>query len=522
MTGEGGGSGRGRCNFGLAAPANKSEGGDNAEDAGALEGKCVRADLGANDAGDERGEPCAELMGCEDPAEDKRGPRRAEGVGGELHGWGHGGDPIEAIKNGEEQERGGLEARGGQVEERKTAQAVIDHQEDARVEAVGEPAGGDRADEVEAAHDGERSGGRGGGDQIVTTHRDEVHLHEAVGGGAANEEGAGEDPEDRLADGDGERLERGEEEVALLSGRRGDGTTGRGAEGAEADIVMERFDPEWALALIEQYRVTHSQWVPTMFVRMLKLPAEARARHDLSTHRLAIHAAAPCPRQVKRAMIEWWGPIVQEYYAGSEGNGLCAINSADWLAHEGSVGRPVFGMPHILDAEGRELPPGQEGTIYFSDGVEFVYHNDPAKTAESRNALGWTTLGDIGYLDAEGFLYLTDRKANVIISGGVNIYPQEAENLLVTHPKVMDVAVFGVPDEEFGEAVKAVVQPIDMGEAGPELEQELIDYCRDHLSHIKCPRSVDFEAELPRHPTGKLYKRLLRDRYWTGHESRIV
>ena len=287
-------------------------------------------------------------------------------------------------------------------------------------------------------------------------------------------------------------------------------------------IVMEKFDPEWALALIEQYRVTHSQWVPTMFVRMLKLPAEARARHDLSTHRLAIHAAAPCPRQVKRAMIEWWGPIVQEYYAGSEGNGLCAINSADWLAHEGSVGRPVFGMPHILDAEGRELPPGQEGTIYFSDGVEFVYHNDPAKTAESRNALGWTTLGDIGYLDAEGFLYLTDRKANVIISGGVNIYPQEAENLLVTHPKVMDVAVFGVPDEEFGEAVKAVVQPIDMGEAGPELEQELIDYCRDHLSHIKCPRSVDFEAELPRHPTGKLYKRLLRDRYWTGHESRIV
>jgi long-chain acyl-CoA synthetase len=221
-------------------------------------------------------------------------------------------------------------------------------------------------------------------------------------------------------------------------------------------------------------------------------------------------------------MIGWWGPIVHEYYAGSEGNGLCAITSEEWLAHEGSVGRPVFGKPHILDAEGRELPPGQEGVIYFSDGVEFVYHNDPVKTAESRNALGWTTLGDIGYLDAEGYLYLTDRKANMIISGGVNVYPQETENLLVTHPKVMDVAVFGVPDEEFGEAVKAVVQPMDLSEAGAALEQELIAFCRAHLSHIKCPKSIDFEAELPRHPTGKLYKRLLRDRYWTGHESRIV
>ncbi len=292
--------------------------------------------------------------------------------------------------------------------------------------------------------------------------------------------------------------------------------------GGTVIVVMDKFDPLESLRLIDKYRVTHSQWVPTMFVRMLKLPPEQRAGFDLSSHRAAVHAAAPCPVEVKQQMIDWWGPIVQEYYAGSEGNGLCAINSADWLAHEGSVGRPVFGVPHILDTDGRELPPGQEGTIYFSDGVDFVYHNDPAKTAESRNALGWTTLGDIGYLDAEGFLYLTDRKANLIISGGVNIYPQEAENLLVTHPKVMDVAVFGVPDEEFGEAVKAVVQPLDMGEAGPELEQELIDYCREHLSHIKCPRSVDFEAELPRHPTGKLYKRLLRDAYWGGKQSKIV
>jgi acyl-CoA synthetase (AMP-forming)/AMP-acid ligase II len=287
-------------------------------------------------------------------------------------------------------------------------------------------------------------------------------------------------------------------------------------------VVMEKFDPEWALALIEQYRVTHSQWVPTMFVRMLKLPEAARRAHDLSSHRVAIHAAAPCPKPVKREMIAWWGAIIHEYYAGSEGNGFCAIDSTQWLAHEGSVGVPILGVPHILDDEGNERPRGEEGTIYFSDGPEFQYHNDPGKTAASRNAQGWSTLGDIGYLDAEGYLYLTDRKANMIISGGVNIYPQEAENLLVTHPKVVDVAVFGVPDELFGEAVKAVVQPVDMREAGPALEQELVEFCRAQLSHIKCPKSVDFEAELPRHPTGKLYKRLLRDRYWTGHESRIV
>ena len=237
-----------------------------------------------------------------------------------------------------------------------------------------------------------------------------------------------------------------------------------------------------------------------MFVRMLKLARGSARRHDLSTHRVAIHAAAPCPRQVKRAMIDWWGPIVHEYYAGSEGNGLCAINSADWLAHEGSVGRPVFGVPHILDDGGARAAAGAGGDDLFlrRRGVR-LSQRSAARPRESRNALGWTTLGDIGYLDAEGFLYLTDRKANVIISGGVNIYPQETENLLVTHPKVMDVAVFGVPDEEFGEAVKAVVQPVDMREAGPELEQELIDYCREHLSHIKCPHSVDFEAELPRH-----------------------
>lgn len=287
-------------------------------------------------------------------------------------------------------------------------------------------------------------------------------------------------------------------------------------------VVMERFDAAWALALLEHYRVTHSQWVPTMFVRMLKLPAAERERHDLSSHRLAIHAAAPCPRDIKRAMIDWWGPIIHEYYAGSEGNGLCAINSTDWLAHPGSVGRAVFGVPHILDDDGHGLPPDAEGTIYFSDGAEFAYHNDPTKTAESRTPQGWTTLGDIGFLDADSFLYLTDRKANMIISGGVNLYPQETEDLLVTHPRVLDVAVFGVPDPDFGEAVKAVVQPIDMREAGPAFERELIDWCRARLSHIKCPKSIDFTAELPRHATGKLYKRLLRDRYRGLPESRIV
>ena len=287
-------------------------------------------------------------------------------------------------------------------------------------------------------------------------------------------------------------------------------------------VVMERFDAATSLALIEKHRITHSQWVPTMFVRMLKLPEAERQGHDLSSHRCAIHAAAPCPKDVKRRMIEWWGPIVTEYYAGSEGNGLCMIRSGEWLAHEGSVGRPVFGVPHILDEDGNELAAGEEGTIYFSGGTEFVYHNDPEKTAASRSREGWTTLGDIGYLDAEGYLYLTDRKANMIISGGVNIYPQETENLLVMHPAVLDVAVFGVPDEDFGESVKAVVQPVDMAAAGPELERELIAWCRERLSHLKCPKSIDFEAELPRHATGKLYKRLLRDRYWGKQASRIV
>ncbi len=290
-------------------------------------------------------------------------------------------------------------------------------------------------------------------------------------------------------------------------------------------VIMERFDPEEALALIEKHQLTHGQFVPTMFVRMLKLPEADRLRYDVSSLKVAIHAAAPCPVPVKQAMMDWWGPVIHEYYAGTEGNGFCAAGPQEWLAHPGTVGRPLLGAVHICDDDGRELPPGETGTIYFSDGGTFEYHNDPDKTADSQHPSqrGWTTLGDMGYVDEDGFLFLTDRKTFMIISGGVNIYPQEVENLLVTHEKVADVAVFGVPNEEFGEEVKAVVQPISMDLAGPELAEELIAFCRAQLAHLKCPRTVDFEAELPRHPTGKLYKRLLRDRYWEGHgKSRIL
>jgi long-chain acyl-CoA synthetase len=287
-------------------------------------------------------------------------------------------------------------------------------------------------------------------------------------------------------------------------------------------VVMEHFDAEAALKTIQTYRATHSQWVPTMFIRMLKLDQETRLSYDVSSLQCAIHAAAPCPVPVKEQMIEWWGPVIFEYYAGSEGNGFVAITSEEWLAHKGSVGRGLTAVLHICDEEGNEVPVGESGTIYFEGGGEFEYHNDPQKTAESRHPKGWSTLGDIGYLDEEGYLYLTDRKSFMIISGGVNIYPQETENLLVTHPKVMDVAVFGVPNEDFGEEVKAVVQPIHWEDAGPELEAELIDFCRDNISHIKCPKTIDFEQELPRHPTGKLYKRLLKDRYWEGHKTGIL
>ena len=291
-------------------------------------------------------------------------------------------------------------------------------------------------------------------------------------------------------------------------------------------VVMEHFDALRYLQLVEQHKITHTQLVPTMFVRMLKLTQQARQRYQLSSLKVAIHAAAPCPIPVKSQIIEWWGPVIWEYYAGTEGNGMTLVGSKDWLARPGTVGKAVIGKLKICDDDGAEVPTGSAGTVYFADGRPFSYHNDAEKTAGSRNQQGWTTLGDVGYADADGFLFLTDRKAHMIISGGVNIYPQEAENLLITHPRVLDCAVIGVPNEEFGEEVKAVVQPRDArdleGHGAGELEEELIAFCRASLSPIKCPRSVDFAAELPRHPTGKLYKRLLRERYWAGHASKII
>jgi long-chain acyl-CoA synthetase len=286
-------------------------------------------------------------------------------------------------------------------------------------------------------------------------------------------------------------------------------------------VIMESFDAETFLKLVEKHKVTQSQLVPTMFVRMLKLPDEVRNRYDVSSLKGAIHAAAPCPAGVKARMIDWWGPILIEYYAGSEGNGVTVCNSEQWLAHRGSVGRAVVGKIKILDEAEEELPAGEIGTVYFADAPAFRYHNDPEKTKRAHNARGWSTLGDVGYLDADDYLYLTDRKSYMIISGGVNIYPQETEDVLITHPGVADVAVFGVPNEEMGEEVKAVVQPHDMRQAGDALAEELILFCRKRLSPIKCPRSIDFEAELPRTPTGKLVKRHLRDRYWPQTAVRV-
>jgi len=288
-------------------------------------------------------------------------------------------------------------------------------------------------------------------------------------------------------------------------------------------VVMERFDEEEVLRAIETYRVTHVQFVPTMFSRMLKLPPEVRARYDLSSLRYVLHGAAPCPIPVKQAMIDWLGPIVHEYYAATEALGFAICDSEQWLAHRGTVGKPVFGEVHVLDAEMREVAPGTIGKIWFKTAYPFEYFNDPEKTAAANSAdRTMSTVGDIGYVDEEGFIYLTDRESFMIISGGVNIYPQECENLLITHPKVRDAAVFGAPNEEMGEEVKAVVQLMPGAAPGPETEAELISFCRKHLAHMKCPRSIDFEDDFPRLPTGKLYKTALRDQYWKGHKSRIL
>lgn len=286
-------------------------------------------------------------------------------------------------------------------------------------------------------------------------------------------------------------------------------------------VVMDAFDAESLLKHIETYRITHVNLVPTMFVRLLKLPEAVRRRYDTSSLCMAIHGAAPCPVPVKEQMIDWWGPVLKEYYSATEGNVLCIIDSPTWLEHKGSVGKPVLGPVHVLDEDGREVPRGTPGELWSESPLEFTYHNDAEKTAASRNARGWTTLGDVGYLDDDGFLYLTDRKAFTIISNGVNVYPQEAENVLVMHPQVLDAAVIGVPDEMKGQAVKAVVQPADIAAATPDLEAELIAYCRRHLAAIKCPASVDFVDELPRQDNGKLYKDVLIDRYRTGGTASV-
>jgi fatty-acyl-CoA synthase len=283
-------------------------------------------------------------------------------------------------------------------------------------------------------------------------------------------------------------------------------------------VMMERFDPEDALRFIEEHRITHSQWVPTMFVRMLKLERSARERFDLSSHRVAIHAAAPCPPEIKHQMMDWWGPILWEYYAGTERNGSTVIGPEEWLAHPGSVGKARSGIIHICDEEGTELPTGESGLIYFEqESRPFEYHNAPDKTdsATHPDHPNWTSLGDVGYLDRDGYLYLTDRKAFMIISGGVNIYPREIEDALILHDKVSDVAVFGVPNPDFGEEVKAVVQPVDPALAGEALADELGEFAREHLASYKVPRSFDFIDEMPRLPTGKLYKRVLKDEYWS-------
>ena len=290
-------------------------------------------------------------------------------------------------------------------------------------------------------------------------------------------------------------------------------------------VVLPRFDPSDALAAIEKHRVTHSQWVPTMFTRMLKLDQATRTSFDLSSHKTAIHAAAPCPREVKQQMMDWWGPIIYEYYAGSEVNGFTHVTPAEWLERPGTVGKPLLGVIHICDEEGRELPTGEQGIIYFEqEQMEYAYHKDPEKTREAQHPehANWSALGDVGYVDEAGYLFLTDRATFMIVSGGVNIYPQEIEDALVLHPKVEDVAVVGVPNEEMGEEVKAVVQPMPGVDADDALAHELMEFARERIAHYKCPKSIDFDPQLPRLPTGKLYKRLLKDRYWGMHDTRIV
>jgi len=278
-------------------------------------------------------------------------------------------------------------------------------------------------------------------------------------------------------------------------------------------VVMEKFAPEAALAAIEKFRITHSQWVPTMFSRMLALPASVRQTYDLSSMRIAIHAAAPCPPHVKEAMLDWWGDILYEYYAGSEQFGATHIGPQEWRAHRGSVGKATVGVIHILDEQGKELPPGEVGTIYFSDGPPFEYHNDPDKTRQAYNAHGWATYGDIGHVDEEGYLYLSDRRADLILCGGVNLYPAEIENVLLSHPAVADAAIVGFKDTDLGEVPIAVVCLHEPGQASAAVAQQLVAHCRSQLGRLKLPRRVVFEENFPRMPTGKLARYALKARF---------
>jgi long-chain acyl-CoA synthetase len=285
-------------------------------------------------------------------------------------------------------------------------------------------------------------------------------------------------------------------------------------------VLMDRWDPERALAAIEKHRVTTTHMVPTQFHRLLLLPEETRRRYDCSSLRTVLHAAAPCPVEVKRRMLEWWGPVIYEYYGATEGGGTL-VTPQEWLERPGTVGRAWEGAAiRVLDDDGKDCPPGQPGTVYLKLLQDFAYKGDEQKTRANR--LGdFFTVGDVGYLDADGYLFLCDRKIDMIISGGVNIYPAEIEAVLLSHPKVGDAAVFGIPDEDWGEQVKAVIEPAPGATPGAELASEIQAFCEERLARYKCPRSIDFTDAMPRDPNGKLYKRKLRDPYWAGRERRI-
>lgn len=285
-------------------------------------------------------------------------------------------------------------------------------------------------------------------------------------------------------------------------------------------VVMDKFDAAGALQAIERYKVTHSQWVPTMLIRMLALPEEERLAFDLSSQKIAVHAAAPCPKDVKYQMFDWWGPIIHEFYGGSEGIGVTRIGPEDWLAHPGSVGKVEPGQAFILDDDDNELPAGERGEIFFKPRRVSEYKGDEKKTSSSTSPQGYKTYGDVGYIDEDGFLYLTDRKSFMIISGGVNIYPRETEDVLQAHPAVADCGVFGIPHPDLGEEVKAAVELHADHTSSPALEEQIIAFCLERLAKFKCPRSIDFHEVLPRLPSGKLRKADLRAPYLDGADAK--